>query len=92
MTVKDVLDANPGLVLQQRTQARQIEARNARALGKMREIVKAAKSGGGAVAGVRVDDCDVADITAYLRDCAAQHTTGKLMGAMSKHPGMIHGS
>ena len=91
MTVKDVLDANPGLVMQLRNRERQTEARNVRALRKMAEIVKAAKKGGGSVDGVRVDDCDVADIAAFLRDCAAQHTTGKLMGAMSKHPGMIHG-
>jgi hypothetical protein len=57
----------------------------------MRQIVKAAKTGGGDVSGVSVDDCDIAGITAYLRDCAAQHTTRKLVGAMSKHPGMIHG-
>lgn len=91
MTTKDILDANPGLALSQSIYARRIEERNARAVRKMGEIVKAAKKGGDAVASVRVDDYDIADITAFLRDCAAQRITGTLMDAMSKNPGMLHG-
>ena len=91
MTPKDVLDANPALAMAQRIKARRIEERNARAVRKMDEIVKAAKKGGAAVASVRVDDYDIADITAFLRDCAAQHNTGTLMDTISRNPGMIHG-
>ena len=91
MTPKDVLDANPGLARVQRIKARRIEERNARAVCKMGELVKAAKKGGDAVASVRVYDYDIADITAFLRDCAAQRITGTLMDAVSRNPGMLHG-
>lgn len=91
MTPKDLLDANPGLALPQSICARRIDERNARAVRKMGEIVKAAKKGGDAVASVRVDDYDIADITAFLRDCAAQRIAGTLMDTMSKNPGMLHG-
>ena len=92
MTPKDVLDANPGLARVQRIKARRIEERNARAVCKMGELVKAAKKGGDAVASVRVNDYDIADITAFLRDCAAQHSTGKLMDVVERTPGMLHGN
>ena len=92
MTPKDVLDANPVLAMAQRIKARRIEERNARAVCKMGELVKAAKKGGDAVASVRVNDYDIADITAFLRDCAAQRITGTLMDIMSKNPGMLHGN
>ena len=59
---------------------------------KMGELVKAAKKGGAVLASVRVNDYDIADITAFLRDCAAQRITGTLMDIMSKNPGMLHGN
>lgn len=92
MTLKDVLDANPGLVLSQSTFARRIEERNARAVCKMGELVKAAKKGGDAVASVRVNDYDIADITAFLRDCAAQCISRTLMDTVYKNPSMLHGN
>lgn len=91
MTPKDVLDANPGLKLAMLNQTKRLDERNARAVRKMDEIVKAAKKGGGAAASVRVNDCDIADITAFLRDCAAQRITGTLMDTISRNPGMLHG-
>ena len=91
MTTKDILDANPGLKLAMLNHAKRLDERNARAVNKMREIVNAAKKGGDAVASVRVYDYDIADITAFLRDCAARRITGTLMDTMSKNPGMLHG-
>lgn len=91
MTLKDVLDANFGLKLAMLNQAKRMDGRNARAVNKMREIVKATKKGGDAVVSVRVNDYDIADITAFLRDLASQRTTGTIMDTVARNPGMIHG-
>ena len=89
MTTRDILDANPGLALRLRAEAERKDAFNARVVKKMVAIVKAAKSAGRIQA--TVTDADIADISAYLRDFAAQHVAGKFVDTMSKHPGMIHG-
>jgi len=82
MTRNDLMEANPGLVLQVRAIKARNDALRSRAIGKMREIVKAAKSEGRVMA--HVTDADIADIVAYLRDFAAMENGRFVVNIMSK--------
>ena len=82
MTRSDLMEANPGLVLQVRANKARNDALRSRAIRKMREIVKAAKSEGRVRA--HVTDADIADIVAYLRDFAAMENGRFVANIMSK--------
>lgn len=88
MTRRELLAANPGLAMRMRTDAERKNAFNARAVEKMAEIVKAAKSAGRIKA--KITDADIADISAYLRDFAAMQNGSFIAGVMSRTPGLNH--
>ena len=87
VTTTQILEGNPGLALVAQRNAVRDSMFRERCLAKMAAIVKAARKG----EPCDVTDCDVADISRFLRDFASRYDASKLMGAMSKHPGMIHG-
>ena len=87
VTTSQILEGNPGLALVAQKNAVRDSMFRERCLAKMAAIVKAARKG----EPCDVTDCDVADISRFLRDLASRHNASELMGSISNHPGMVHG-